>query len=226
MPKGARIPRDMNTFSVLRLVLFTTVLIASTAVVAAQSGRRGGGKSTTPVPPPVPTTTESQTKPKTSARIQLLVAVDEPSGFTRLPLAVPETVLETCMQRLGAAAKDVAAVAAPRRMTRAEAIKAAKAETTRYLVWLQVGDERDDYGADVSNQSTRVYVVFTIFEPGTAKIKKSGRAQHGSGKVGNVGVTIPTRGAVYSDYALKETARQAADRILDAFQIRLDGWPR
>jgi hypothetical protein len=110
-------------------------------------------------------------------------------------------------------------------MTRAEAVKAAKAETTRYVVWLQLGNERDDYGADVSTQGNRFYVNYTIFEPGSAKIKKSGRAQRGTGNLGNVGVTVPTtRDAVYSDYAIKETARQAADRILDAFQI--GGWPR
>jgi hypothetical protein len=112
-------------------------------------------------------------------------------------------------------------------MTRAEAIMAAKAETTRYVVWLEVRNERDDYGAEASSQSNRLYVTFTIFEPGTAKIKRSGRAQHGTGKVGNVGVTVPGMGdAVYSEYAIKETARQAADRILDAFQIKTGGWPR
>ena len=203
-------------------MLLLAVLIASTAVVAAQSGRRGGVKSSAPPAPPVPTATEAQAKPQAPARIQLLVAVDEPSGFTRLPLTVPETVLETCVQRLGAAAKDVAAIAASRRMTRSEAVKAAKAETTRYLVWLEVRSEREDYGAEVSSQSDRVYILFTILEPGSAKVKKSGRVQ--PGKLGNVGVTVPTRGVVHSDYAIRETARQAADRILDAFQI--GGWPR
>ena len=210
-----------------RLLLMPAILIALTAVVTAQSGRRGPTKSPTPAPQPVPSPVGAQPKPETSARIQLLVALDEPSGFSRVPLAISETVLETCVQRLAAAAKDVAATAAARRMTRAEAVKAAKAETTRYVVWLQVANERDDYGAEVSSQSNGVYVIFTIFEPGSAKTKRSGRAQHGRGNVGSVGVTIPsTRGAVYSDYVIKETARQAADRILDAFQIRLGEWPR
>lgn len=208
-----------------RLLLITALLIALPAVVIAQSGRRGPTKSRPPAPEPVPSTIESQTKSKTSARIQLLVAVDESSGFSRVPLSVPETVLETCVQRLSAAAAGIAAVPASRRMTRPEAVKAAKAETTRYVVWLQVGNERDDFGADVSTQSNRLYINYTIFEPGSAKIKRSGRAQRGTGNLGNVGVTVPTtRDAVYSDYAIKETARQAADRILDAFQI--GGWPR
>ena len=175
-----------------RLLLITAILIALAAVVTAQSGRRGPTKSRPPAPQPSPTTPEPETKPKTSARIQLLVAVDEPSGFNRVPLSVPETALETCVQRLGEAATGIAAVPASRRMTRAEAVKAAKAETTRYVVWLQVGNERDDFGADVSTQSNRFYINYTIFEPGSAKIKKSGRAQRGTGNLGNVGVTIPT----------------------------------
>ena len=208
-----------------RLLLITAILIALPAVVTAQSGRRGPTKSRVPAPQPSPTSAEPETKSKTSARIQLLVAVDEPSGFNRIPLGVPEIVLETCVHRLGTSAKGVAAEPASRRMTRSEAIKAAKAETTRYVVWLQVGNERDDFGADVSTQSNRFYVNYTIFEPGSAKIKRSGRAQRGSGNLGNVGVTIPTtRDGVYSDYEIKETARQAADRILDAFEI--GGWPR
>ena len=222
---SGRMRRIMTATYGRRLLLITAITIALAAVVNAQSGRRGPTKSPAPAPQPVPSPTESQTKAKTTARIQLLVAVDEPSGFNRVPLSVPETVLETCVQRLGAAATGVAAVPASKRMTRAEAVKAAKTEKTRYVVWLQVGNEGDDFGADVSTQSNRFYVNYTIFEPGSAKIKKSGRATRGTGNLGNVGVTIPTtRDAVYSDYAIRETARQAADRILDAFQI--GGWPR
>lgn len=208
-----------------RLLLIMALLIALPAGVTAQSGRRGPTKSRPPAPQASPTSPEPEAKSNTSARIQLLVAVDEPSAFNRVPLSVPETVLETCVQRLGAAATGVAAVPASRRMTRSEVVKVAKAEKTRYVVWLQVGNERDDFGADVSTQNNRFYVNYTIFEPGSAKIKKSGRAQRGTGNLGNVGVTVPTtRDAVYSEYAIKETARQAADRILDAFQI--GGWPR
>lgn len=64
-----------------------------------------------------------------------------------------------------------------------------------------------------------------IYEPGTAKIKESGRAQYGTGKVGNVGVSGPSSRR-YPDYAIKEAAKQAADKILNAFQIKIDGWPR
>jgi hypothetical protein len=218
--------RTMSTFFGRKLVLLMAVLIASAAVVAAQSGRRGGVKSSAPPTPPVANPTEAPAKPKTSSRLQMLVAVDHTTGFDRVPYHIPDTVLETCMRRL-AESKDVTPTPALQRMTRSEVLKAAKAETVRYVVWLQVRNEQADYGADVSTHSDQLYVTFTIYEPGTAKIKDSGRAQYATTRVGNVGVSGPSaRRAVYSDYAIKETAKLAADKILNAFQIKIDGWPR
>lgn len=219
-------PRKMNAFSARRLVLLIALLIASTSVVAAQSGRRGKAKSSAPATPPVTNPTETQSKPEASSRLEMLVAIDDPGGFDQVPYHIPDTVLETCVRRL-AEAKGVKPTAAPRRMNRGEAIKAAKTETARYVVWLQVRNERADYGADVSTQSNQLYVTFIIYEPVSAKIKESGRADYGTAKVGNVGVSGPSpRGAVYADYAIREAARLAADRILNAFQIKIDGWPR
>jgi hypothetical protein len=223
---GARLPRKMSTLSARRLVLLLAVLVASTAVVAAQSGRRGGAKSSAPATPPVASPAAQPSKPKTSARIQLLVAIDSPSGFDGVPFRSQDIVLENCVRRL-AESNGVMVTPAPQPMTRSEGLKAAKAETVRYVVWLQVRNERADYGADVSAQSAQLYVTYMIYEPGTAKLKGSGRAQYSAGKVGNVGVSGPSaRRAVYSDYEIKETAKLAADKILDAFQIKIGGWPR
>lgn len=206
--------------------MLIAVLIASTAVGAAQSGRRGGVKSSAPATPPVTSPTEAPAKPKTPSRIQLLVAIDHSGGFDGVPYHLPDTVLETCVRRL-AESKDVTPTSALQRMTRSESLKAAKSETVRYVVWLQVRNEQADYGADVSSYRGQLYVTFTIYEPGTAKIKDSGRADYATVTVGNVGVSGPSaRRAVYSDYAIKETAKQAADKILNAFQIKVGGWPR
>lgn len=207
-------------------MLVLAVVIASTAVVAAQSGRRSGVKSGAPTIPPVASPTEAPSKPKTPARFQLLVAIDSPTGFDGVPLRSQDIVLEACLRRL-AESNDVAVTPAIRPMTRSDGLKAAKAETVRYVVWLQVRNEQADYGADVSTQGDQFYVTFMIYEPGTAKLKGSGRAQYGTAKVGNVGVSGPSaRRAVFSDYELKETAKQAADRILDTFQVKIGGWPR
>lgn len=216
----------MSTFSARKLMLLLAVLIASTTVVAAQSGRRSGVKSRPPTPPPVASPTEAPSKPKTPARIQLLVGIDSPTGFDGVPFRSQDIVLEACMRRL-AESNHVTATPAVQSMTRSDGLKAAKAETVRYVVWLQVRNERADYSADVSTQSAQLYVTYMIYEPGTAKLKGSGRAQFATGKIGNVGVSGPSaRRAVFSDYEIKETAKQAADKILDAFQIKIGGWPR
>lgn len=222
--ESARMPRKMVTLSA-RTMLLLAVLIASTAVVAAQSGRRSGVKSPVPAPPTVASPTEEPAKPKPPARFQLLVGIDVPTGFDGVPFRSSDIVLESCGRRL-AESKDVTVTPALRPMTRSEGLKAAKAETVRYVVWLQVRNERADYSADVSAQSAQLYVTYMIYEPGTAKLKGSGRAQYGT-KLGNVGVSGPsTRSAVYSDHVMKETAILAADKILDAFQIKIGGWPR
>jgi len=118
-------PRKMSTFSARRLVLLMAVLIASTAVVAAQSGRRGAAKSSAPATPPVASPTEAQSKPQMSSRLEMLVAIDNPTGFDGVPYHIPDTVLETCIRRL-AEARGVKPTGAPRRMTRSEVLKAAK----------------------------------------------------------------------------------------------------
>src|SRR5687767_6149441 len=93
-------PRKMSTFSARRLVLVFAVLIASAAVVAGQSGRRGGVKSSAPATPPVATPSPEPSKPKTPARIQLLVGIDSPSGFDGVPFRSQDIVLEACVRRL------------------------------------------------------------------------------------------------------------------------------
>ena len=207
-------------------MLLLAVFIASTAIVAAQSGRRSGVKPSVPAPPPVASPTEAPSKPKPPARFQLLVGIDVPTGFDGVPFRSSDIILEECARRL-AESKDVTVTPALQPMTRSEGLKAAKTETVRYVVWLQVRNERADYGADVSAQSAQLYVTYMIYEPGTGKLKGSGRAQFNAGKVGNVGVSGPsTRRAVFSDYEIKETAKLAADQILDAFHIKIGGWPR
>lgn len=205
-----------------RLLLITVTLVALATAAAAQSGRRGPAKYPTPAPQPSPTPSVEQPKPKPPARIQLLVVANDPVGFDRVPMAAPDIVLDACAQRLNEAT-EIAIDRSSRRLTRGEAIKAAKAETTRYVVFLEVKNERAEFGAESSGQD-RLYVNFAVFEPGTAKMKSSGRVQYSTGRAGSVGVTVPGMGdGLYSEYALKETGRQAAERILDAFQIRR--WP-
>jgi hypothetical protein len=128
-------------------------------------------------------------------------------------------------------ATEVKVTAAPQHMSRGEAIKAAKTEKKTYVVWLQLSDDLADSAPQVRASSQQLYLNYWIFEPGTAKIKKAGRTYSGLAKAGNVGILGPgtsSRNPAYSEYAVKQSAREAAEKILESFDIKLsdERWPR
>jgi hypothetical protein len=209
--------------------LLSLALLLITCVSAhAQSGRRGTGKSTTTTVPSVSGAKEVEAKPATPARLQLIVGIDTASPTTTTPYYLSDTVLDECIRRL-AEASDVIVRPAGQHLTRGEAAKLAKADKERYVVWLQLGNDLAGTSSQNRNGPDELWVNYVILEPGTAKTKQAGRAYHSIYKVGNVGVSGPSsrQSPVYSDYAVKQSAREAADRILEAFDIRIgDGLPR
>jgi hypothetical protein len=112
-------------------------------------------------------------------------------------------------------------------MNRSEATKQAKEETVRYVVWLQIGSEVADSGRKAKkNEVDELYVSYLILEPGTAKVKQTGRSHHSIYQTGRGGVSTPSKNSpVYSEYALKQAARETAERILTAFDINLKDDP-
>jgi hypothetical protein len=216
-----------------RFLFIVAALVALGTVVAAQSGRRSTSKPSTPSIPPSssPATTESnptESSTKKAPAIQLLVGVDDPNPISGIPRYFADTVLDVCVHRLSQPA-GVQVTAGPRTLTRSEATKAAKAETTRYVVWLQVGNSVADSGRAASGTADEYYVNFMLLEPGTAKIKQSGHVLAGGRRVGNVGVGLPPASSgspLYLEYIIKDEARQAAERILSALGIKDTEWPR
>jgi hypothetical protein len=109
-----------------------------------------------------------------------------------------------------------------RGMDRVDAVRRAKAEKEDYVVWLQIESDVIDSGKQQKNGPDELYVRYTIFEPVTAKVRQSGRTHQQIYKTGRVGVSTPNKNSpVYSEYALKQAAREAAERILEAFDIRV-----
>jgi len=227
----------MNYQTLLRAQLFKcsralvtgALTLFCVTAIAAQSGRRGTSKSTTTAPT-VSGPKQIEVNPQKTAKLQLLVGVEDPNSFiNNIPYYLSDTVLDACIGRLSEAA-DVVATRATRHTSRGDAVKAAKEEKERYVVLLQVGSDAADAGRQTSNSPDQLYVSYEIFEPVTAKIKQRGRSYHGIYKVGNVGVSGPPtsrRGAVYSEYAVKQSAREAEELILAAFDIKVkaDRWP-
>jgi len=216
MPK-----QNMNKLYHRRVLLFAAIICACAAVTCAQSGRRSTGGTTTTEPSVSgPKTVEK--KPEKPPRLQLLVGIDNRDPTSNIPYYVSDTVIDNCVRRLGDAA-DVIATAAGHPMNRADAVRAAREETTRYIVWLQIGSELADSGKQPSKNSVdELYVSYTILEPGTAKQKQYGRSHHQIYQTGRGGVSAPNKDSpMYSEYALKQAATEAAERVLSAFDIKL-----
>jgi hypothetical protein len=209
--------------------VFSLVLLLITCVSAqAQSGRRGAGNPTTTTVPSVSGAKEVDAKPKTATRLQLIVGIDTASPMTTIPYYLADTVLDECIRRLGESS-DVIVRPAGQHLTRGEAAKLAKAEKERYVVWLQLGNDLAGTTSQNRNGPNELWVNYVILEPGTGKTKQSGKTYHSIYKTGNVGVSGPSsrQSPVYSEYAIKQSAREAADKILEAFDIRIgDGLPR
>lgn len=202
-----------------RILLSISLILVCATLTQAQSGRRS-----TSTPATTPTVSGPKTVEKAPAkppRIHLLVGVENRNPFQNIPYYLSDTVLDNCVRRLADSA-DIIPNAVGRGMDRVDAVRRAKAEKEDYVVWLQIESDVLDSGKQQKNGPDELYVRYTIFEPVTAKVRQSGRTHQQIYKTGRGGVSTSTKNsAVYSEYALKQAAREAAERILEAFEIRV-----
>jgi hypothetical protein len=148
--------------------------------------------------------------------------MEDHNPFSGLPFFLSETIRDTCADRLrksNAMKVDVAT----RGMSRSDAIRRAKSETQAYVVWLQIDTDSDaNRTSSAAWTPETLYIRYMIITPVTAKLKASGRTAtvYRTGR-GSVIDRIPSSrgGGLYSDWALKQAANEAAERILDAFKI-------
>ena len=201
------------------LALLSVFVCAIT--LQAQSGRRSSSGQ-----PTAPSVSGPKTVEKTTAKapkLQLLVGVESRNPFVNVPYYLSDTVLDNCVRRLNESA-EINATASGRSMTRAESISRAKAEKEAYVIFLQIESDIADSGKQAKNGPDELYVRYTIFEPVTAKIRQWGRTHQQIYKVGRGGVSAPTsskNSPLYSEYALKQAAKEAAERVLEAFEIKI-----
>jgi len=219
--------REMAPHSVRKLLFVVAAIVGFATGGIAQSGRRSTPKPTPPPSAPTESSSSNPTEstPKKATQIQVLVGIDDPSPLTGVPRYFADTALDVCAHRLSEPS-GVSVTAGPHMLTRGDAVKAAKAETIRYVVWLQVGNSSADAGRQVSSSANDFYVNFILLEPATAKIKQSGHVSGGR-RAGNVGVGVPSsRNTIYLEQVIRDEARQAAERILSALGIKDTDWPR
>src|SRR5262249_9746096 len=122
----------MTQRSLAVAIVFACVFIAS-----AQSGRRSTGGSPT-ASPSVSGSKNIEKKPEKPLSLHLLAGIEDADPLMNLPYYLSDTVLDNCLRRLSDAA-EVIATSAGRGMTRSDAIRRAKEEKDRYVVWLQIG---------------------------------------------------------------------------------------
>jgi len=213
----------MGPLTIRRLTLLIAVLCASAIIAQAQSGRRS---TTTPTTPSVSGSKTIEKAPAKAPRIHLLVGIENRSPFVNVPYYLSDTVMENCVARLAQSA-DIIPNAIGRGIDRPEAVRRAKAEKEAYVAWLQIESDTVDSGKQQKNGPDELYVRYTVFEPVTGKVRQSGRTKQQIYKTGRGGVsTTAKNGPLYSEYALKQAAREAAERILESFEIRIgkDPW--
>ena len=215
--------RQQDRLRNLNIAAVFVVLIVASVAVQAQSGRRAA-KGTKTVPTiSGPKEVEKPSVPVKDDRIPLVVSIDEHNPFSGIPYFLAGTVRDTCAVNLRASSSVKVEIVA-RSMNRSEAVKRAKAEKETYVVWLQIeSDVFDPYRTSNGNEAPEsLYVRYTVFTPVTGKIKTSGRSSqiYRTGRGGVLGRIPTSRGSsIYSEYALKESAREVAEEVLEAFSI-------
>lgn len=195
------------------------LIVAACAISAhAQSGRRQPkAPPAAPVPTPTPEPTPVPKKEKERSDLGFIIAGDNSSAFENLPLGFYDAVMTGCADRLSSGSSAIVTISRGD-MTRGEAIKKAKAETTNtYVVLIKLVLDRmyarsyDDLEVD-----------FTVFAPKTGKVVVSGRAYQNVNRKGPIIVGPTSRGssgALYREQLLKLAGEDAANRILKSLSL-------
>jgi hypothetical protein len=207
-------------------LLCCLLVFACCSLAQAQSGRRVTKKSpSTPVPSADAGQTTTTAPPVAKAekeQLKLYVCAGERDPFLNIPRYISDTIRNVFVQRVSQASS-IDVTSGPE-MHRTEAIKRAKGAEKEYVVLLELDSDEFDSrrssnigGADLSRLIIRYYV----FTPGTGKSKLEGVVYQQQYRVGRGGVGIPTtrrNNPLYSDYLLKEAAKDAANRVLAALR--------
>jgi len=199
-------------------LLFLFVALCAFSLTAhSQSGRR----QTKPAPSaPVPTPTPEPTptpKEETQSDLSVLVGMDRSDMYNYFPMSYYSIVLESCAARIGRGSN--VKVTTSNHLSRADAVKAAKAQQKGYVVWLRLAGSTMDPSQYV--RDSQIEIEYVVFAPGTAKIATSGRTYQNANRKGPVVVQPPggSNNQVYVERMLERAAEDAAERILKALHL-------
>ena len=198
--------------------VFLLVIILATPIFA-QSGRPTRKNSPAPTPEPTPSPVQPKTE-KAAEQIQILLGIDRLNVYDNPPSYISKIVFEACIERLNHA-REVAIIPMTDPISRQEAIKTAKLQTEKHVVWLEVGNNASETGRSSPEDAAEFFVGYIIFEPQTAKVKKGGRRRHRTDQGENGEILRPDtpRGMRNADRVYKEAGYAAAERILEIFGV-------
>ncbi len=202
-----------------QLSLILLFVVVSALSLHAQSGRR---KVTPPPAAPIPTPTPEPTpippkeldkKPNTG----FIVGMDRGGAFGAYSTTYYDVAQSSCAERLRSTSSAWVDIARDE-MTRADAIKRAKGETTGYVVYLQMGNSMGSVSTQNNND---LEIEYTVFAPGTAKTVTGGRGYPNANRKGPLVVQPPigTNNAMVREQLLRLAAEDVADRILKALHV-------
>jgi hypothetical protein len=216
-------PRSLSVVArALSLLLCAVFIIASSGPAAAQSGRKIPKRPTSPDPlppkssePPVEESKPQDDKPQFS----VMVVTYSPDIQSNTSYWI-RTVVQGCLERLN----DSRAVkpTAGGELNRKEASDAAKRTTDTHvvLIQLEIDPAYRSRGGFGSVDPRYLYVSYTLFSPGTGKVKTSGNVYPHNRSVGRV--PLPGRlpnSTAGVEYALRYAGRETGDRVLDSLGL-------
>lgn len=209
-----RLQISRTTMVGLCMTMGVTLFVLCTLGIVAQSGRHVRKSTPAPAPTPEATPTPAPVAKQSTPTLTFLVAMEKFSDGSRISLYTYSGVLLSCADRLGDAGS-VKAETTSSNMSRADAVRQAKAEKEAYIVWLQL--RLANYGRpSVYDDPSNVYIQYVVLAPTTAKQVTSGNTYPEAYK--NSRVRLPTPNT-QGDYYLNQAARGAAERILDHFHL-------
>ncbi|HEX8000503.1 MAG TPA: hypothetical protein VF528_19120 [Pyrinomonadaceae bacterium] len=198
--------------------------LAACSIAQAQSGRR---VSKRPTPAPAPSTEAKPTPTVAKAakpELSLYVCTNDRALSMEIPRYYSENIRNIFVQRISQAS-NIDVTTGPDTQ-RGEAIKRAKSNESVYVVLLQLDVDTFDSQRTTTLGNidpSQIIIRYTVFAPTTGKVKLEGRVYQRQYRMGRGGVGLPSprrNNPVYSDYLLKEAARDAADRVLASFNYQ------
>lgn len=209
-----------------RFLLRTSFRLAVCALVTlgawtamAQSGRRSVTGSPSVKPPAPPEEPKQAEKKPATDQLDLIVGTNRGDVFAGIPLYFYDSVLTSCSRRLNDS-RSVKVDVVSKSMERVDAVNSAKAAKQGYVIWLQLRSDGMD-GYTPGDLST-VRIDFWVFEATTARVKTQGTCYQGMYRTGGVILQPGTSGSnnpAIAESRLKDSARDAADRILKALHL-------